>query len=937
MTAVLAGTAPVPSGPGLTDPVPSAPVGPEPVAPTVAGSGWLGLGAVAAKTCQTVVLLVFAAVLAPDQFGIITLAAVVLNLCVAVADLGTSTALVPFRGNAERAARSALTLALAVSLTLVAAVWATAPWLATTLRIGADGAAALRGVVLCVPFAAAAAVSAELVRRSLDFRRRVLPDIGGNLVGAVVTVAALAAGSGVSALVVGQLVQAVLVLALFWLLRGPVVPGWSGTDVRALLAFGGGWAGSTVLTLLVLNVDFVLVAHRLGADDVGTYSMAFRLAYMPYLLIAMVIGGSLFAHLARMSGAEAGRAAVDAAVLVLALVAPLYAGLLVLAPGLTLLGDAWAPGVPALRWLAVHGLALSALEVLVVVLKAAGRTTDILMLSLLHFVLLLVLLLAVVDRGITAVAVVQVVAGCLTVVAAGALVARGRPDLPWSQLGRRLMPVAAAGLVLCVAGLGAGAAMPFDRGSLPAVVAAGGAGLVAYVITLVLLDPSDTTGLVRSLRLGRWAHRTALLAVITLVSLAAAALAVVAPVAGLTALAAVAVVVTAACRLEWAAVLLVLVEPFGDLLREVHPAAVKAAGLLLFLSWLLRRVGGARSSLPRHPAGAALGALVLVLLASFVVHGTEVSVGLDHAVSYAAYALVVVALVDAVRRADPGPEAAAGRLATAFFLSCTAAGLVATLGFLTTGGRAAGPLEDPNDLAFFLVAALPFALVAVERRSPVRTTAVAACSAVLVVSTCATFSRGALLGIGVMVLGALLLRAVRPAAVAALAFAALAVLGVLWTTHAEVVERSVVEKEHIAAANVDARYLTWSMAAEMTADSPFLGQGPGGFAAASPAYLPDDVAAVEQTVAHNMYLDVASELGLLGLAAFLAVVGYGVRGAVRARRVDERRHVADAVLVAFAGTLAAACFLSEQFYLPIWLLVALGVALDPGPAPVRRA
>ena len=33
----------------------------------------------------------------------------------------------------------------------------------------------------------------------------------------------------------------------------------------------------------------------------------------------------------------------------------------------------------------------------------------------------------------------------------------------------------------------------------------------------------------------------------------------------------------------------------------------------------------------------------------------------------------------------------------------------------------------------------------------------------------------------------------------------------------------------------------------------------------------------------------------------------------------------------FAGTLTAACFLSEQFYLPVWLLVALGVALDPGP------
>jgi O-antigen/teichoic acid export membrane protein/O-antigen ligase len=918
--------------------VPTAPASPR----AVAGSGWLGLGAVAAKTCQTAVLLVFAAVLAPDRFGIITLAAVLLNVCTVVADLGTSTALVPFRGDAERAARSALSLALGLSLALVAVVWTTAPLLATTLQIGPEGAGVLRGVVLCVPFAAASGVSAELLRRSLDFRRRVLPDIGGNIVGAVVTVSALAAGRGVFALVIGQLAQAVLVLVLFWALRRPVLPGWSRADVRALLAFGGGWAGSSLLTLLILNLDFLLVAHRLGVHDVGTYSMAFRLAYMPYLLIAMVIGGSLFAHLAGMRGVAAGHAAVDAAILVHALVVPLYAGLLVLAPGLTLLGDAWAPAVPALRWLAVYGLALSALEVLVVVLKAAGRTTDVLVLTGLHLVLLLALLLLVVDRGITAVATAQVVAGSLTVVAAGVLVAHRVPGLPWRELGRGLLPVAAAGLALGLTGLGVGTVLPVDRGSLVGVLGAGGAGLVAYVVTLAVLDPADRTGLTGALRparpTGRWMVPAALLAAIVLLGVGTAVLVVLAPVPVLVVLAGGVVVAAAAYRLEWAAVLLVVAEPFGDLLREVHPDAVKAVGLLLFASWLLRMVGGARSSVPRHPAGGALGVVVLVLLAAFVVRGMDLSVGLDHAISYASYALVVVALVDAVRRGRPGAEVVARRVAISFFVACTAAGVVATLRFLTTGGRAAGPLEDPNDLAFFLVAALPFALVAGRRRSTAGIAAVATCAAVLVVATCATFSRGALLGIAVMLLAALLLRALRLGAVVGVVTAALVTLGVMWATHADVLERSLLEKEHIAAANVDSRYTTWTMAAEMTADSPLLGQGPGGFAAAAPAYVPGDVGAVEQTVVHNMYLDVASELGLLGLAAFLALIGYAGRGALRARRVGERRALAEAVLVAFAGTLTAACFLSEQFYLPVWLLVALGVALDPGsPARERRA
>jgi len=97
--------------------------------------------------------------------------------------------------------------------------------------------------------------------------------------------------------------------------------------------------------------------------------------------------------------------------------------------------------------------------------------------------------------------------------------------------------------------------------------------------------------------------------------------------------------------------------------------------------------------------------------------------------------------------------------------------------------------------------------------------------------------------------------------------------------------------------------------------------------------VPADVADVQQTVAHQMYLDVSAELGLLGLAAFLAFLWYGVRGAFRARRSPDRRQVADGVLVGLAGTLVAACFLSEQFFLPIWLLGALGIALDLVPSP----
>jgi putative inorganic carbon (hco3(-)) transporter len=122
------------------------------------------------------------------------------------------------------------------------------------------------------------------------------------------------------------------------------------------------------------------------------------------------------------------------------------------------------------------------------------------------------------------------------------------------------------------------------------------------------------------------------------------------------------------------------------------------------------------------------------------------------------------------------------------------------------------------------------------------------------------------------------------------------------------------------------------MASEMLADSPVVGKGPAGFAANYDRYLGTRLTDPPHLdVAHQMFLDVGSELGVLGLAAFVAMIWSGLRGAQRAAR-DPRAAagLGAGVAVAFVGVCAAACFLSEQYYLPIWLLVALGCTIDPG-------
>jgi O-antigen ligase len=116
----------------------------------------------------------------------------------------------------------------------------------------------------------------------------------------------------------------------------------------------------------------------------------------------------------------------------------------------------------------------------------------------------------------------------------------------------------------------------------------------------------------------------------------------------------------------------------------------------------------------------------------------------------------------------------------------------------------------------------------------------------------------------------------------------------------------------------------------MTYDHPIVGLGPGGYRENFDRYInyqPADLSH-QLDVAHETYLEVSSELGLLGLGAFLGVIGLGASSAVRsARRGGSDAGLANSVWVATAGAAVAAVFLTEQYYLPLWLLAALGISV----------
>jgi O-antigen ligase len=276
-----------------------------------------------------------------------------------------------------------------------------------------------------------------------------------------------------------------------------------------------------------------------------------------------------------------------------------------------------------------------------------------------------------------------------------------------------------------------------------------------------------------------------------------------------------------------------------------------------------------------------------------------------------------------------------GALLTALY------GLVTNAGADPTGeDRLATAGINPNQLGGYLaVAAILAAMLACNRRLSKAGRAGWAAAAVLSLPLqLLTGSRGALLGMAAALLAApFLVRRSSRAAVGALVILAILLGGASFVT---IVPQAVVQRVTTVQNGGSGRTDIWRMGWRMVQAHPLTGVGAGNYSVSTIDYLlrpgavqrPNYIVD-EPKVAHNVYLEVLAEFGAPGLALFAAFVGGGLlactaaaRAAVR-RREPETELLARGVMLALVAMLLSAFFSSELFNKPLWLLLALALAV----------
>jgi putative inorganic carbon (HCO3(-)) transporter len=269
-----------------------------------------------------------------------------------------------------------------------------------------------------------------------------------------------------------------------------------------------------------------------------------------------------------------------------------------------------------------------------------------------------------------------------------------------------------------------------------------------------------------------------------------------------------------------------------------------------------------------------------------------------------------------------------------------------------TWDRAQGPVDEPNRFAQILIVLVPLGMLAYRTSQSRRDRAVALVATLLILGAIGnTLSRGAFLGLVVTGIAMVSLRWIRRAHLIACLVCGILLLSLV----SPIYVRRIVSIANVGHATSDdptkrgqadgairGRLTSMLTALSVFRDHPVLGIGPGQFRFYYMDYYKNNPDfALRNNIqgprrAHNLYLEMGAETGIVGLGVFLAIVCLLMRDLWRTRWQVKSAHpeladVAAAFWLSLLAYFTTAIFLHLSYQRYYWFMLAMaGVAAALG-------
>lgn len=354
---------------------------------TVKSGIWLTVMNVTDRALQMGLLIVIAALLAPNAVGLLGIALLTLSAIQQFTFLGIDDALIQRKEeNVDAYLNTSFVLEVGRGVLMAIVIFALAPFIAEVMaQEGPRRQEEMGQIIEVLRFISLSPILLGLknpaivyFRKNLEFHKQAFYSLSGSFVNFGVAVGLAVLGYGVMSLVYGYiLADAVRLVVSYFIHDNRPSVSFDLEKAKDLLNFGKWMTGTRIIHFLLGEGDDILVGAILGATSLGLYQVAYRIARAPATEITQIISRVMFPAFSKLQNdKKALRQSFYRTVQISSFVAfPVGVGIIVVAPAFVeaFLGEEWLEMVPAMQIIAVYGLIVSVTSNFGSVWKAVGR------------------------------------------------------------------------------------------------------------------------------------------------------------------------------------------------------------------------------------------------------------------------------------------------------------------------------------------------------------------------------------------------------------------------------------------------------------------------------------------------------------------------------------------------------------------------------------
>ena len=384
------------------------------VSATIKGTAWNYLIFGLSKGVTFVATVILARLLSPDEFGLMALSLIVIGYLDTFRGMGVENVIIYKQENIEHNSNVAFTLGIIINSTISITTFLIAPFVATFFD-DPRMTDILRALSVIFVIWGIGNIHAARLKKEMRFRQTLLPELGKSTAKAIVSIGMALLGYGVWSLVWGQIAANVAASSLYWL-----VYRWRPRltlDVktsRHLLGYSSQIVLTAFMGVIVSNIDYLIIGKRLGSENLGYYTMAFRVPELLILSTCYIVSNALFPAYSKVQNDL--KTLQKGFLLSLRYVAlytvPVGVGIIIVTPELikVVFGDRWIPSIPVMQAISLYAVIYSLSYMVGDISNATGRPDIMIKLGLINSAVAIPLLWMAAGYDIFMVALAQIVA-----------------------------------------------------------------------------------------------------------------------------------------------------------------------------------------------------------------------------------------------------------------------------------------------------------------------------------------------------------------------------------------------------------------------------------------------------------------------------------------------------------------------------------------------